>query len=128
MILNKDVFFIVIILLSILNAQNPMKAPKCLNPKTSNKIKYNDEINTYFIYKEFISPIDGDRCPMYPSCSLYAKNAVDKFGIFIGFILFSDRLTRCGNDLFFYKEIRINKKILYIDSIKMGNILNHENY
>ncbi len=29
-------------------------------------------------YREYISPVDGGKCPSYPSCSLYALQAVKK--------------------------------------------------
>ena len=47
-------------------------------------------------YQEFISPIDGDRCPMTPTCSQYAAQAFKKHGPVMGWIMTCDRLTRCG--------------------------------
>lgn len=49
-------------------------------------------------YQKYISPIDGDRCPMHPSCSRYAADAIKKHGFFTGWIMTSDRLVRCGRD------------------------------
>jgi len=49
-------------------------------------------------YQEYISPIDGDRCPMHPSCSTYLKNCVKKHGSLKGWIIGLDRLVRCGRD------------------------------
>ncbi|MGA1875306.1 MAG: membrane protein insertion efficiency factor YidD [bacterium] len=43
-----------------------------------------------------ISPADGARCPMYPSCSQYAVQAVRGHGLLKGSLLISDRLLRCG--------------------------------
>jgi putative membrane protein insertion efficiency factor len=50
------------------------------------------------IYQKFLSRSDGDRCPMYPSCSAYAKQAFHAHGLIKGWILTSDRLLRCGHD------------------------------
>ena len=50
------------------------------------------------LFKRHISPIDGDRCPMYPSCSQYGRQAFDKHGFFMGWIMTCDRLLRCGRD------------------------------
>lgn len=50
------------------------------------------------IYKKYISKVDGDRCPMYPSCATYSRQAFQKHGLFMGWIMTSDRLLRCGRD------------------------------
>ena len=49
-------------------------------------------------YKNYISKADGNRCPMYPSCSQYCMEAFKKHGAFSGWIMCSDRLMRCGRD------------------------------
>ncbi|MDA8133278.1 MAG: membrane protein insertion efficiency factor YidD [Desulfobacteraceae bacterium] len=50
-------------------------------------------------YQDHISAVDGDRCPMYPSCSAYAAEAVKKHGPVIGWIMACDRIVRCGRDI-----------------------------
>jgi putative component of membrane protein insertase Oxa1/YidC/SpoIIIJ protein YidD len=50
------------------------------------------------LFRKFISPIDGDRCPMYPSCSTYSGEAFHKHGPILGWIMTCDRLMRCGRD------------------------------
>ncbi|MBW2109115.1 MAG: membrane protein insertion efficiency factor YidD, partial [Deltaproteobacteria bacterium] len=49
-------------------------------------------------YTTFISPIDGSRCPMYPSCSIYAVRCFKRHGFLMGWIMTIDRLYRCGRD------------------------------
>lgn len=49
-------------------------------------------------YQDHISAVDGDRCQMHPSCSVYANNAINKHGFFIGWMMACDRLVRCGRD------------------------------
>ncbi len=49
-------------------------------------------------YRNYISRADGHRCPMYPSCSQYCIEAFKKHGPFLGWIMCSDRLMRCGRD------------------------------
>ena len=49
-------------------------------------------------FRNYISRADGDRCPMYPSCSQYCIEAFNKHGSFLGWIMCSDRLMRCGRD------------------------------
>jgi len=49
-------------------------------------------------YQEHISAVDGNRCPMYPSCSVYASRAIEKHGSVLGWVMACDRLVRCGRD------------------------------
>ncbi len=49
-------------------------------------------------YQEHISAVDGNRCPMHPSCSAYASQAFEKHGPLMGWIMALDRLVRCGRD------------------------------
>ncbi|ACN14241.1 conserved hypothetical protein [Desulforapulum autotrophicum HRM2] len=58
-------------------------------------------------YNRYISPVDGNRCPMYPTCSAYTQEAVERHGLFMGWIMACDRLVRCGRD-----ETRISPAIV----------------
>ena len=42
--------------------------------------------------------VDGNRCPMYPSCSKYASEVFKKHGPILGWIMTCDRLVRCKRD------------------------------
>lgn len=46
-------------------------------------------------YKYLISPLLGNRCRFYPSCSEYMMTAIERFGIFKGIGLGIKRLGRC---------------------------------
>ncbi len=35
---------------------------------------------------------------MYPSCSEYSRQALEKYGFFMGAMIAADRLMRCGRD------------------------------
>ena len=48
------------------------------------------------VYQRLISPALGARCKYYPSCSQYAAQAIDRFGILRGLILAGWRLLRCN--------------------------------
>ncbi len=50
------------------------------------------------LFRKYISPADGDRCSMHPSCSSYCMNAVEKHGFLKGWVMTCDRLLRCGRD------------------------------
>ncbi len=58
-------------------------------------------------YQEHISVVDGNRCPMYPSCSAYASRVFKKHGPVLGWIMACDRLVRCGRD-----ESKVSIKLL----------------
>jgi putative membrane protein insertion efficiency factor len=48
------------------------------------------------VYQRLISPLMGERCRYYPSCSEYAAQAITEFGIFRGLVLAGWRLLRCN--------------------------------
>jgi len=63
----------------------------------------NDSTDDYFnFYQKYISEIRPISCPMYPSCSYYAKEVINDKGIFQGLSLTADRLIRDGHDAIHY--------------------------
>jgi putative component of membrane protein insertase Oxa1/YidC/SpoIIIJ protein YidD len=46
------------------------------------------------LFQKLISPVDGPRCPMYPTCSAYSLQALHKHGSAIGAFISVDRLYR----------------------------------
>jgi uncharacterized protein len=104
---------------------DPMKSPfSLLEPS---KVPKNRDISflimpfkwSLYIYQHNISSINGRYCKMQPSCSQYCNDAVRKYGLLKGGVLAADRIHRCGHDLFQYKDIFINGKTLYIDSVRV---------
>ncbi len=49
-----------------------------------------------FAYQRWISPALPRRCKYEPTCSLYAVQAVRRFGILRGLVLAAWRLLRCN--------------------------------
>jgi putative membrane protein insertion efficiency factor len=47
-------------------------------------------------YQLLLSPLAGDRCKYYPSCSEYAAQAISRYGILRGLVLAGWRLLRCN--------------------------------
>jgi putative membrane protein insertion efficiency factor len=47
-------------------------------------------------YQRLVSPLVGERCKYYPSCSEYAAQAIGRFGILRGLVLAGWRLLRCN--------------------------------
>jgi putative membrane protein insertion efficiency factor len=48
-------------------------------------------------FQKYISPVDGPRCPMYPTCSSYSLQAMQQHGPLIGVFQTVDRLYREGD-------------------------------
>jgi putative membrane protein insertion efficiency factor len=48
------------------------------------------------VYQTLFSPALGDRCRYYPSCSHYAVQAVENYGILRGLVLAVWRVLRCN--------------------------------
>ncbi|MEA2249371.1 MAG: uncharacterized protein QOH46_3900 [Solirubrobacteraceae bacterium] len=48
------------------------------------------------LYQRFISPALPRRCKYEPTCSLYAVQAIRRFGILRGLVLAAWRLLRCN--------------------------------
>ncbi|MBS7455673.1 membrane protein insertion efficiency factor YidD [Coralloluteibacterium stylophorae] len=46
-------------------------------------------------YKLLISPLLGPRCRFHPSCSDYAREAIERHGAMRGVMLAATRLARC---------------------------------
>jgi putative membrane protein insertion efficiency factor len=47
------------------------------------------------VYRAVVSPLYGDVCRYYPSCSQYAMGAIQQYGVVRGVWLGSRRLARC---------------------------------
>lgn len=48
-----------------------------------------------WLYKRMISPFLGSNCRFYPTCSVYAAQAIDKYGALKGGWLAIKRIARC---------------------------------
>ena len=48
------------------------------------------------IYQRLLAPAFGARCKYYPSCSEYAAQAIQGYGILRGLVLAGWRLLRCN--------------------------------
>ena len=47
------------------------------------------------LYKRWLSPLIGQHCRFYPTCSDYARGAIVRFGPWRGCLLTAWRLLRC---------------------------------
>lgn len=71
----------------------------------------------FSFYDKYVSPVDGERCRMSPSCSVYSRYAIQKKGYMAGLLMSFDRLMRCGNDLNEYPRIYEGNLELYWDPV-----------
>jgi len=110
-------FLLILVSTGPLSARRPpidhMKGPhkrRIEEPKPQSGILY--------LYQKYISPIDGDRCPMHPGCSSFMAEAVEKRGLLMGVIMGSDRLQRCGRKLYSYPWIIRNNQFYAYDPLE----------
>ena len=47
-------------------------------------------------YKKFISPLLGNNCQFYPTCSEYMMQAIEIHGVIKGILLGTWRILRCN--------------------------------
>ena len=47
-------------------------------------------------YQKYLSPMLGHNCRFHPTCSEYAKEAIEVHGVFKGGYLASFRIVKCG--------------------------------
>jgi putative membrane protein insertion efficiency factor len=79
--------------------------------------------STFFVrfYQRFISVFDGDKCPMYPSCSQYCLQCLKKHGFLIGWIMTCDRLLHEPDEMNRAPIIIINGKALAYDPVQAND-------
>ena len=67
---------------------NGVLAATCLAPRNAAVLALRG-------YRAAISPLYGDVCRYYPSCSAYALGAVQQHGVVVGSALAAARIARC---------------------------------
>lgn len=124
---QKYIFYclIILIILTFYNfhilecsAQEKMKGP--FKHKLINHFeKYGEEKNIFLdFYQKWLSPVKGgNKCPMYPSCSQYAKIAFQVLPWYKAYTKSLERLLRCGNELYLYPTVQTNGTIRWYDPL-----------
>ena len=76
--------------------KGPWESPESITPHSEAPSSLPAWLLNYSIrfFQLYISPVDGARCQMYPTCSGYGRQAVQKHGAGLGFIMAADRLMR----------------------------------
>jgi len=75
-------------------------------------------IKGLLFFQRTISPIDGDRCPMYPSCSTYCIESIRKHGIVLGSIMTTARLTQEKGEMKDAPKIIVNGSYQFYDPVE----------
>jgi len=69
-------------------------------------------------FQKFISPVDGDRCTMAPTCSHFALQALKKHGALIGFMMSADRIVHEYEEHRFVSARWDGKTYRYLDPVE----------
>jgi putative membrane protein insertion efficiency factor len=69
-------------------------------------------------FRRYISPVDGPRCRMYPTCSAYALEALDKHGPFMGAMMTVDRLLHEGDPREHRHPIQVGGSLRFHDPVE----------
>jgi len=70
-------------------------------------------------YQIYISPMDGPRCQLYPTCSGYGKKAFARNGALAGYIMTADRLMRDNSGAGrYYPLVKVGRHYYYADPVR----------
>ncbi|MBA7560484.1 putative membrane protein insertion efficiency factor [subsurface metagenome] len=68
-------------------------------------------------FSEYISQVDGDRCPMYPTCASYSRQVIKKHGFFMGIVMTADRLIHESNEMDYAPLVKVGGGMRYSDPV-----------
>ncbi len=69
-------------------------------------------------YQAWLSPVYGDRCPMTPSCSHYAVDAIRKHGPIVGIVMTSGRLMHEADERKVAPIRKTGERYLFFDPVE----------
>jgi len=49
----------------------------------------------FHFYEHHLTTFNGSTCRYYPTCSAYAKESIQKFGLAVGIVVGAERFMRC---------------------------------
>jgi putative component of membrane protein insertase Oxa1/YidC/SpoIIIJ protein YidD len=107
---------ILALIVSFLFIANPLQAQDASHFDSSDSFLHYPATYGLKFFRWGISPIDGHRCPMQPSCSHFASGSIARFGFLRGSLMTFDRLHRCGHDLAFYSSISEQYRMKWDDN------------
>ena len=68
-------------------------------------------------FSEYISKVDGDRCPMYPTCASYSRQVFRKHGFFVGIVMTADRLIHESDEMKYAPLVTVGGSVRYFDPV-----------
>jgi len=68
-------------------------------------------------FQRVISPIDGDRCPSYPTCSAYSIQAYERHGALLGTLMTVDRLFHEASEAEFAPTVTVHGVVRIYDPV-----------
>jgi putative component of membrane protein insertase Oxa1/YidC/SpoIIIJ protein YidD len=68
-------------------------------------------------FSEYVSRVDGDRCPMYPTCASYGRQAFRKHGFLTGVVMTADRLIHENTEMEYAPLVKVGTRIRYYDPV-----------
>jgi len=74
------------------------------------------------LFREYISAVDGDRCPSIPTCSAYSAEVFRRFGFFKGWIMTVDRLIHEADEGDYSPLVYRDGKIKILDPPESNDI------
>ena len=72
-------------------------------------------------FSEYISKVDGDRCPTYPTCASYSRQVVRKHGFFMGIVMTADRLIHEGSEMHYAPLVKVGGGVRYYDPVNWND-------
>lgn len=69
-------------------------------------------------YQKVIGPVNGGRCPMYPTCSQYSVQAIRKHGPIVGIIMTADRLIHERDEQGYAPLIKVGSRYRFDDPVR----------
>ena len=76
-------------------------------------------------YQKVISPVDGDRCPMYPTCSQYFLQATHKHGPAAGFVMTAGRLMHEPDEKGYVPLAKVGNRLRFLDPVENNDFWWH---
>ena len=99
-------------------AQNKMKGPFKKSSINQSEIYGSGKNQVLNFYQNWISPVKGgDNCPMFPSCSQYAKISFDILPWYKAYPRSMARILRCGHELHHYSKLKLKNRIHWYDPV-----------
>ena len=98
-------------------------SPKTVEPATTDRDRRQSLPAQFLIgsvrfFQRFISPVDGTRCTMTPTCSHFSIQAIEAHGPIIGFMMTADRIVHEQEEQQYVPIVRRGTDLRYYDPVE----------